>query len=428
MNNQTFALLEIAQRQFDQAADLLSLDQPARDLLRMPMREYHFSIPIQLDNGDHKVFRGFRVQHNDALGPCKGGFRFHPLQTIDTIRALAMWMTWRSAVASLPLGGSMGGVICDPHDLSFAEQEKICRGWVRKISRELGPTLDIPSPDIMTNDTHMIWMLDEYETIHNLKAPGFITGKPVGLGGSFGRKEATGYGLIIAVREALKELGVKPEDTTASIQGFGSVAQNAFQLYERLGGKVISVSSWDQQEKTAFTFRKKDGVNFEELHAITNTFGEIDKNLAKAAGYEVLPSDAWLEQKVDILIPAAIEGQITLKNVARINDQVRIIVEGANGPMDLDAEAVVEKKHVLVIPDLLANAGGAICSYFEQVQSGMNYYWKKDEVLGKLDAQMTTAYMDVSEFARSNSYRLRDAAYVIAVDRVARACQKRSWV
>lgn len=428
MNHQTFALLEIAQKQFDSAADLLSLDAPTRELLRTPLREYHFSIPIQMDSGDRKIFRGFRVQHNDALGPCKGGFRFHPLQTVDTIRALAMWMTWRSAVANLPLGGSMGGVICDPHDLSFAEQEKICRGWVRRISREVGPELDIPSPDIMTNDTHMIWMLDEYETIHNMKAPAFITGKPIGLGGSYGRKEATGYGLIIAVREALKELGIKPEETTASIQGFGSVAQNAFQLYKRLGGTVVAVSSWNQADRTAYTYRKQDGVNLEELLAITNTFGEIAKQRALAAGYEVLPGDAWLEQPVDILIPAAIEGQITMRNVNKISDRVKIIVEGANGPMDLDAEGVVENRRILVIPDLLANAGGAICSYFEQVQSTMNYYWKKDEVLGKVDIQMTSAYMDVSEFARNNSYTLRDAANVIAVDRVVRACQKRSWV
>lgn len=428
MNNKASGLFEMAQKQFDRAAELLALDQPMRDLLRYPMRESQFSIPIRMDNDESKVFRGFRVLHNDALGPGKGGFRFHPLQTIDTIKALAMWMTWKSAVVNLPLGGSMGGVICDPHNLSVPEQERICRGWVRKISRDMGPEIDIPSPDVMTNDQHMSWMLDEFETIHNIKAPGFITGKPIGLGGSFGRKEASGYGLIITIREALKDLGLQPENTTASIQGFGNVSQNAFQLFKRIGGTVISVASWNQEDKTSYTYKKKNGVDLDELLTITNNFGEIDKNKAKDSGYEILPGHAWLEQDVDILIPAAMEGQIMLENVDQINKKVKIIVEGANGPIDQDAEMAIEKRGILIIPDLLANAGGDICSYFEQVQGSMNYYWKKDEVLGKLDSQMTSAFWDVNELARKNKYHLRDAAYVIAVDRVARACRQRRWV
>ncbi len=428
MDGKPYNLLEVAQKQFDHTADLLGLDQPMRDLLRIPSREIQVTIPIHLDSGECKVYRGFRVQHNDARGPGKGGIRFHPLQTIDTIRALAMGMTWRCAIVDLPLGGSMGGVVCDPHDLSAGEQERICRGWVRKISRDLGPEMDVPNPDLMTNDQHMVWMMDEYEAIHQAKAPAFITGKPMGMGGSYGRKEATGFGLMITVREALKEKGVQPGNTLASIQGFGSVAQSAFELYNKLGGTVIAVSSWNQKAHAAATFRKKKGLNLEELQGFTNSFGDIDVEQAKKAGCEVLPGEAWLQQDVDILVPAALEGQITKENVGGICNRVSIIVEGANGPVSPEAETMVENRKITVIPDVLANAGGVICSYFEQVQSNMNYYWRKDEVLGKLDTQMTTAYQDVSNFGRLQNHHLRDAAYLIAVDRVARACQARGWI
>jgi glutamate dehydrogenase len=423
-----YNILETAQKQFDQAADLIGLDQPVRDLLRTPLREYHFSIPIRMDSGEKRIFRGFRVQHNDALGPGKGGIRFHPLQTIDTIRALAMWMTWRSAVVDLPLGGSMGGIICDPHDLSQAELENLCRGWVRKISTGVGPDLDIPSADLMTNEQHMMWMLDEYEVIHQAKNPGFITGKPVGLGGSLGRKESTGYGVMITVREALKDLGIKPENTKASFQGFGNVAQNAIRLYNRMGGVVTCVSCWSQEEHAAVSFRKANGIKLDELVKITNSFGEIDKSGAVELGYECLPGEAWIEQEVDVLVPAAIENQITRENVGKISSRARLIAEGASGPMTMEAEQLLDGKNILIIPDLLAGAGDVICSYFEHVQGKMNYYWKKDEVLGKLDTQITSAYIEVSDFARKNHFNMRRAVNLIAVERVAQACKLRGWV
>ncbi len=418
---------EVAQKQFDRAADVLALNPAARHLLRLPIREYHFSIPIRMDDGEIKVFRGFRIQHNDARGPGKGGIRFHPLETVDTMRALAMWNTWRCAVADLPLGGSMGGVVCDPHDLSTLEQERICRGWVRQVARNIGPEWDVPSPDLMTTAQHMLWMLDEYEAIHSNKSPGFITGKPVGLGGSSGRKEATGYGLMITVREALKELEIKLTNTTASFQGFGNVAQHAIQLYQRMGGMTPCVSSWNQTDQTAYAFRKKPGINLDELLAITNPFGEINKAKAIEIGYDCLPGEAWIEQDVDILVPAALENQITAQNVGRISPQVKIIVEGADGPTNPEVDVLLGQRGIWVIPDILANSGGATCSYFEQVQSNMNYYWKRDEVLGKLDIHMTSAYIDVSEISRSRKMSLREAAYIIAVDRVARACQERGW-
>jgi glutamate dehydrogenase (NAD(P)+) len=428
MKNKSYNPFETAREQFDHAAELLELDQGTRELLRNPMREYHFNIPVRMDDGLVKVFRGFRVQHNDARGPAKGGIRFHPQETIDTVRALSMWMTWKTAVADLPLGGGKGGVICDPHTLSALEQERICRGWVREIFKNVGPSIDIPAPDVMTSAQHMLWMLDEYEVLSGSKNPGFITGKPVGMGGSLGRKEATGYGVVITIREALKELNIDPKNTTASFQGFGNVSQFAFELYQQMGGAVICVSCWDQDDQISYSYKKKDGINLSELLSITSPLGSIDKAKAKDMGYEQLPGDAWLEQDVDILMPAALENQITENNVAKISKQVNIIAEGANGPTTNEANKIIAEKDIFIIPDFLANAGGVTCSYFEQVQSNINNYWEKDEVLSKLDVKMTKAFVSVSDFSKEHNLPMRDAAYVIAVDRVAQACHDRGWV
>jgi len=407
---------------------MLGLDAGTRALLREPQREYHFSIPVRMDDGKVQVFRGFRVQHNDARGPCKGGIRFHPQETVDTVRALATWMTWKCAVVDIPLGGGKGGVICDPHHLSDREQERICRGWVRQVARNVGPIADVPAPDVMTNGQHMLWMLDEFEVIHGGKNPGFITGKPVGMGGSLGRTEATGYGVIFTLREALKELGIKIESTVAAVQGFGNVAQYAIKLYTQLGGKVIAVACWDQNDQASYTYRKKSGIKLEELLAITDRFGGIDKAKAESLDYERLPGDAWIEQDVDILLPAALENQINGETVKRIGPKVKVIVEGANGPTTPDADAVIKSRGIFVIPDFLANAGGVTCSYFEQVQCNMNFFWTKEEVLSKLDDKMTAAFKAVSELARTRKLYMRDAAYVISVSRVANACKDRGWV
>ncbi len=419
---------QIAQAQFDKVAEYLGLDQPTKDLLRYPLREYQFAIPVRMDDGTVRVFRGFRVQHNDARGPGKGGIRFHPQETIDTVRALSMWMTWKCAVVDIPLGGAKGGVVCDPHNLSAREQEQICRGWVRQVARDVGPVTDVPAPDVMTDAQHMLWMLDEFETIHGGRFPGFITGKPVGLGGSLGRTEATGYGVVITLREALKELGMRPENTKASVQGFGNVAHYAIELYQRLGGRVVSVACWDQADQCSYTYRRQEGIDLAQLSSITDHFGGINRAKAAGLGYEVLPGDAWLAQEVHILIPAALENQITGENVNRISATVRIIAEGANGPTTPEADAQIQQRGILLIPDFLANAGGVTCSYFEQVQSNMNYFWEKDEVLGKLDVKMTSAYFAVSDLARREKLYMRDAAYAIAIGRVAKACHDRGWV
>jgi glutamate dehydrogenase len=428
MADKEFNPFKMAQEQFDKVADYLKLDQATRDLLRNPAREYHFSIPVRMDDGTFKVFRGFRCQHNDARGPGKGGIRFHPQETIDTVRALSMWMTWKCAVVDISLGGSKGGCICDPHNLSMREQELICRGWVRQISKDIGPLRDVPAPDVMTTGQHMLWMLDEFETIWGAKYPGLITGKPVGMGGSLGRTEATGYGVVYTIREALKELNLKPENTLASVQGFGNVSQYAVDLYTKLGGKVICVSCWDNHDKTSYSFIKKSGIKFEELMSIVNKFGEIDKEKAKGLGYDVVAGDVWIEQEVDILIPAAIENQITKDTVNKINKRVKIVAEGANGPTTPEADAVLKERNIFVIPDFLANAGGVTCSYFEQVQCNMNYYWSKEEVLEKLDAKMTSAFKAVCELSKKNKIYMRDAAYVIAINRVVQGCKDRGWV
>jgi len=426
--DKSFNAFEMAQAQFDKIADKLKLDQGTRDLLRIPLREYHVSIPVHMDDGSVKVFRGFRCQHNDARGPAKGGIRFHPHETIDTVRALSMWMTWKTAVADLPLGGGKGGVICDPHHLSNREQEQICRGWIRQIFKNIGPLTDVPAPDVMTRGQHMLWMLDEYEAITGARYPGLITGKPVGMGGSLGRAEATGYGLIYTVREALKFLGREAKDTIASVQGFGNVSQYAIELYDQLGGKVICVSSWDQNDQTSYAFRKASGIDLKVLRSITDRFGGIDKAKAKDHGYEILPGSAWLEQDVDILMPCALENQISAKNVEKISGRVAIVAEGANGPTTPEADNYLEKKGIYNIPDFLANAGGVTCSYFEQVQCNTNFYWPKDEVLQKLDQKMTQAFWAVNDLAQNSKVYMRDAAYIIAIQRVAQACKERGWV
>lgn len=428
MANTAFNPFEMAQKQFDDVAQKLGLNQATRDLLRNPTREFHFTIPVRMDDGTVKVFRGFRIQHSDARGPAKGGIRFHPHETIDTVRALATWMTWKTAVIDIPLGGGKGGVICDPRELSNREQEAICRGWVRQTAKFVGPIQDVPAPDVMTNGQHMLWMLDEYEVINGGKYPGFITGKPVGMGGSLGRTEATGYGVIYTVREAMQELGIPIKGATASIQGSGNVGQYALSLFTQLGGKVIAISCWDNTDKVPYTYKCNDGIEFDKLMAATDKFGTIDQAKAKCYGWERLSGDAWIEQEVTVLIPAAQENTINSENVHKIKPSVKIIAEGANGPTTTEADAVIHNRGIFMIPDFLCNAGGVTCSYFEQVQCNMNYFWGKEETLTRLDQRMTAGFKAVSSLAQQEKVYMRDAAYMIAIKRVAEACQLRGLV
>ncbi len=420
---------EMAQRQFDHVADLLKLDPQVREILRWPAREFHFRIPVVMDDGTTRVFTGFRVQHNDARGPNKGGIRFHPSETIDTVRALATWMTWKCAVADIPLGGGKGGIIVDPATLSVAEKERLVRGWVDVMWRNIGPRQDVPAPDVGTTPQMMGWMMDEYSKLVGQYTPGVITGKPLGGGGSLGRTEATGYGVIYTVREAMKHLKMDSTKCVAAIQGFGNVAQYAaIGFIEMLGGKVACVSYYDREDRVSYTVSHKDGIDPHFLMTITDQYGSIDKKKAIEAGYQIEEGDAWITKEADVLIPSALEGQINAETVQKISPRVRIVAEGANGPTTPEADEVFKSKNIFVIPDFLANAGGVTCSYFEGVQNDMNYYWTKEEVLSRLDTKMTQAFHGVLEMSLAQKVYMRDAAYMVAIARVVKAMELRGWI
>lgn len=419
----------IAQRQLDEAVDILELDDATHQMLRWPMREFKFTIPVRMDDGSVKVFHGYRVQYNDARGPAKGGLRFHPDETIDTVRALSAWMTWKTAVADIPLGGGKGGVTCSPKDLSMGEKERLSRGYMRRVANFVGPEIDVPAPDVYTDAQVMAWMLDEYEAIHGRHVPGVITGKPLALGGSAGRAEATGHGVVVMIREALKALNIDSTKTTAAIQGFGNVGQATAKHYvDLLGGKLLCVSCWDHADRTAYTFFKQDGADPRFLRTITDSFGTVNKALAVEAGYEVRDGDAWRSADVDVLIPAALENTITGQTVGSISPQVRVLAEAANGPTTPDADHELYQRGIFVIPDFLCNGGGVTASYFEQVQNAYNFYWTEEDVLTRLDRKMTGAFQTVHEMAQRKGVHNRLAAYLVAVDRVAKAMKLRGWV
>jgi len=420
---------QMAQKQFDSVASILNLDPGVREVLRWPMREYSFRIPVRMDDGSLCVFQGFRVQHNDARGPNKGGIRFHPAETFDTVRALATWMTWKCAVADIPLGGGKGGVICDPSTLSPNEKEQICRGWVGAMWKNIGPRNDVPAPDVGTTPQMMGWMMDEYSRLVGQYTPGVFTGKPLGGGGSEGRTEATGYGVIYTVREALNYLKMDSRKAVAAIEGFGNVAQYAaIGFVDMLGGKVACVSCWDRHDKKSYTYSHKQGVDPRFLLKIVDQYGTIDKKAAEEAGYLIEDGDAWITKEADVLIPAAIEGHVNAETITKLSSRVRIVAEGANGPCTPEADEFFKENKIFNIPDFLCNAGGVTTSYFEQVQNDMNFYWTKQEVLEKLDTKMTNAFNAVLDRSQKENVYMREAAYMVAIDRVVKAMSLRGWL
>ncbi len=424
-----FNEFEMAQKQFDHVAKLLNLDPQVAEVLRWPMREFSFRIPVRMDDGTIRVFQGFRVQHNDARGPNKGGIRFHQSETFDMVRALATWMTWKCAVADIPLGGGKGGIIVDPATLSTGEKERLCRGWVQKMWRNIGPRQDVPAPDVGTTPQMMGWMMDEYSKLVGQYTPGVFTGKPLGGGGSEGRTEATGYGVIYTVREAMKHLGIDPKKAVAAMQGFGNVTQYAaIGFIEMLGGTVACVSCWDRNDKCAYTYSKAGGIDPHFLLTITDQYGTIDKVKAEKAGYKVEDGDAWISKEADVLMPGALSGTVNAETVKKISKRVKIVAEGANGPCTPEADEYFKKNNIFDIPDFLCNAGGVTCSYFESVQNDANFYWPKEEVLQKLDAKMTSAFHKVLEMSLKEKAYMRDAAYMVAIASVAKAMQLRGWV
>ena len=420
---------EMAQKQFDGVAKLLNLDPSIAEVLRWPMREYSFRIPVRMDDGSLRVFQGFRVQHNDARGPNKGGIRFHPSETMDTVRALATWMTWKCAVADIPLGGGKGGIIVDPATLSVNEKERLCRGWVKNMWKNIGPRQDVPAPDVGTTPQMMGWMMDEYSRLVGQYTPGVFTGKPLGGGGSEGRTEATGYGVIYTVREAMKHLKMDSKKTVCAIEGFGNVAQYAaIGFIEQLGGKVACVSCWDRHDKKSYTYSHKQGVDPRFLLTIVDQYGTIDKKTAEEAGYLIEDGEAWIGKEADVLIPAAIEGHVNGETIKKMSSRVRIVAEGANGPCTPEADEFLKANKIFNIPDFLCNAGGVTTSYFEQVQNDMNYYWTKDAVLERLDTKMTLAFNAVLETAEKENVYMRDAAYMVSIMRVVKAMELRGWL
>jgi glutamate dehydrogenase (NAD(P)+) len=419
----------MAQAQFDHVAGLLNLDPQVAEMLRWPTREYRFQIPLRMDDGTIRVFFGYRVQHSDARGPCKGGIRFHPSETLDTVRALAMWMTWKCAVANIPLGGGKGGVAVDSASLSITEQERLCRGWIQQVHRNIGPRKDVPAPDVGTNPRMMGWMMDEYSKFSGQYTPGVITGKPVDGGGSLGRTEATGFGVVYTIREAMKHLGIDPSKSIIAMQGFGNVTQfAAIGFVSLLGGKIACVSYWDREDKIAYTISHPDGVDPFFLQKITDVYGSINKDMATEDGYQIEDGDAWITKEADVLMPGALEGQINAETVQNISERVRIIAEGANGPTTPEADAVLQERGIFNIPDFLCNAGGVTVSYFEGVQNDMNFYWTRDEVLNRLDDKMSIAFQDVLNLAEREDVYMRDAAYMVAIEKVVKAMELRGWL
>ena len=403
----------IAMRQFDTAADKLNLEPGLREVMRRPRRALTLALPVKMDDGTTRVFEGFRVQHNSARGPCKGGIRYHPGVTFDEVKALASWMTWKCAVVNIPFGGAKGGIVCDPHRLSHGELERLTRRYAYEIMPIIGPDKDIPAPDVYTDSQTMAWIMDTYSMAHGSNAPGVVTGKPTFLGGSFGRNEATARGCLFCVRAACQTLDITLKQATIAIQGFGNAGSIAAKLLAEDGATIIAVSD------SHGGIRNPKGLNIPDLLKYKLDTGSV----AGFPGSKPIPNEAVLGLDCDILIPAALENQITLDNVDMV--RARIVAEAANGPTTPDADIVMYQKGIVVIPDVLANAGGVTVSYFEWVQDLQELFWDEDDVNRRLERVTVKAFSDVYATAKKHNVNLRTGAYVLAIDRVAKAMTTR---
>jgi glutamate dehydrogenase (NAD(P)+) len=394
-------------QEFDEAARLLNLESGIWKILTHPKRQITVSCPVQMDNGEIEVFTGYRVQYNITLGPAKGGIRYHPGVTLDEVTALAAWMTWKCAVAHIPFGGGKGGIVCDPTRMSRRELEALTRRYVAEIIDAIGPEKDVPAPDVNTNEQTMAWVMDTYSMHVGHTETGVVTGKPLELGGSLGRREATGRGVMIVARESAKHLGFEVKGATVAVQGFGNVGSISAQLLAEAGAKVVAVTDWK-----GGVFNAK-GLDIPQL----SEHVRLQKTVAGFAGGEPLGNDDLFKLEVDILIPAALENQITMANAPGI--RTRILVEGANGPTTPDAHRHLHERGVFVVPDILANAGGVTTSYFEWVQDRHGYFWTEKEVNERLEAKMCEAYHAVLQTALRYKVDMRTAAYLVAINRVA---------
>lgn len=407
---------QMALEQLDKCAKIMNLDPNIHEVLKYPKRVLCVYVPVKMDNGKIKVFTGFRSQHNDALGPFKGGIRYHPNVTMEEVMALSIWMTWKCAVAGLPYGGAKGGVVCNPKEMSVGEIERLSRGYFRAISSIVGPEMDIPAGDVNTSGREMAWFMDEYSKVKGYNVPGTVTGKPLIIGGSEGRVEATGMGVAISGREAAKKLGINLKKATVVVQGFGNVGYYSAYFMEKLGCKIVGIS-----DSRGGIYSNK-GLSVEQVRRFKEKTGSV-------VGYpdaEDMTNEQLIEQECDILIPAALENQITEKNADKI--KARLILEGANGPTTPEADEILFKRGIVVVPDVLANSGGVSTSYFEWVQNLQNYYWSREEVIEKLDKLLVKAFNNVYETYKKYGTDMRMAAYICAINRVAEAMRVRGWV
>ncbi|MDQ0337831.1 glutamate dehydrogenase [Caldalkalibacillus uzonensis] len=406
---------EIVQTQIETAAKKLSIGEHVINILKKPKRVITVTFPVKMDDGSVRVFEGYRSQHNDAIGPAKGGIRFHPSVNRDEVIALSMWMTFKCGVVGLPLGGGKGGVNCDPTQLSAGELERISRAFMEAIAEFVGPDKDVPAPDVYTNPQVMGWMMDTYCRMNKSFVPGVITGKPVIIGGSLGRHEATARGCVLTVREAMKEMHKPLAGATVAIQGFGNAGRIAARLLSEMGCRIVAVSD------SKCAIYKQDGLDVSLLERLKDEASLVHYN-----GATLISQDELLALNVDVLIPAALENVITAQNAGDV--QASIIAEAANGPTTPEADRILASKGILVIPDILANAGGVTVSYFEGVQNVMNYYWSEEEVNSKLEQVMVSSYAKVSRMAKEYGTDMRTAAFMLSILRVKEAMEARGWI
>lgn len=414
-NDDKLDVLKSTQTIIKNALDKLGYSEEVYELLKEPLRIMTVRIPLRMDNGSIKIFTGYRAQHNDAVGPTKGGVRFHPGVTEKEVKALSIWMSLKCGIVDLPYGGGKGGIVCDPREMSFRELESLSRGYVRAISQIVGPTKDIPAPDVFTNSQIMAWMMDEYSRIDEFNNPGFITGKPLVLGGSHGRESATAKGVTICIYEALKKKGIDIKGAKVVVQGFGNAGSFLAKFMHDAGAKVIGISD------AYGALHDPNGLDIDYLLDRRDSFGTVTKLFKNT-----ITNKELLELDCDILVPAAIENQITEENANNI--KAKVIVEAANGPTTLEATKILTDRGILLVPDVLASAGGVTVSYFEWVQNNQGYYWSEEEVEEKLQKVMIKAFNNVYDTAQTRKVDMRLAAYMVGVRKMAEASRFRGWI
>ncbi|MGP4071962.1 Glu/Leu/Phe/Val family dehydrogenase [Piscibacillus sp. B03] len=414
-DSQANDVLVSTQEVIKNALNKLGYPEEAYELMKEPVRMMIVRIPVRMDDGKVKIFTGYRAQHNDAVGPTKGGVRFHPNVTENEVRALSIWMTLKAGIVDLPYGGGKGGIICDPRKMSFRELEALSRGYVRAISQIVGPTKDIPAPDVFTNSQIMAWMMDEYSRIDEFNNPGFITGKPIVLGGSHGRESATAKGVTICIEEACKKRGIDIKGARVIVQGFGNAGSFLAKFMYDMGAKVIAISDAEG------ALHDPDGLDIDYLLDRRDSFGTVT-NLFE----DTISNEEMLELDTDILVPAAIENQITKDNAHNI--KASIVVEAANGPTTLEATKILTERDVLIVPDVLASSGGVTVSYFEWVQNNQGYYWKEEEVQEKLREVLVKAFNNVYTTSQNRQIDMRLAAYMVGVRKMTEAARFRGWI